>query len=187
VTFRTVRSESAGLTRQATGMRSQAPSPSDALQGRPLPPGTARPPQRDSPAPRQSRGPGLKGTPLLSETIAGLGVCLSPGRSESARFRPRLWSTTVVSPGPRQLGRDRLLAKHGQSVQHVYGLARSALVVRLSTAMSRPVGVGCGCHRGPLTTTWSAGKSAPEIPTPGMRRIGAKMIRGPVMAGEVVN
>ena len=37
----------------------------------------------------------------------------------------------------------------------VQGLGWSALGVRLSTAASEPVGVGCGCHRGTLYSTCS--------------------------------
>ena len=48
----------------------------------------------------------------------------------------------------------------------VHGLARSASGVHLGTGTSRPVGVGCGCHRGPLMTTCSAGPSAPRFRLP---------------------
>jgi hypothetical protein len=41
----------------------------------------------------------------------------------------------------------------------VYGLARSVPSVHLSAATSRSVGVGCGCHRGPVKSTCSLAKA----------------------------
>ena len=59
-------------------------------------------------------------------------------------------------------------------------------LVHLSTAMSRCVGVGCGCHRGPLTATWSAGGPRQDSRSR-HGRADAKMIREPVMTAGSVN
>ena len=52
--------------------------------------------------------PSLVRYDLASETIAGLGIRLSPGRSQVARGRIALWSDMVVTLNEHRLGHDQL-------------------------------------------------------------------------------
>ena len=114
---------------------------------------------------------------VISDLAARAGAAASAVRGESGECNGHVRGTTasqVIFVGEFclvELGGLEPLTPCLQSTARlsgtVQGLGWSPVRVHLSTAMSRRVGVGYGCHRGPLTATWAREVRA-RIPAPDM-------------------